>query len=83
MSIDIANESGVDVDESMLAALARHVLDDMRVHPQVVEHVAGQRGEVGFVYADPGLVGDLDAHCARLRRCGAGDEPRALVSYRS
>jgi probable rRNA maturation factor len=33
MSIEIANESGVDVDESLLAALARHVLDDMRVHP--------------------------------------------------
>ena len=33
MSIEIANESGVDVDESQLAALARHVLDDMRVHP--------------------------------------------------
>ena len=33
MSIEIANESGVDVDESHLARLARHVLDDMRVHP--------------------------------------------------
>lgn len=33
MSIEIANESGVAVDESELAALARHVLDDMRVHP--------------------------------------------------
>jgi probable rRNA maturation factor len=33
LSIDIANESGIDVDESELAALARHVLDDMRVHP--------------------------------------------------
>ncbi len=33
MSIEIANESGVDVDESHLAGLARHVLDDMRVHP--------------------------------------------------
>jgi probable rRNA maturation factor len=33
MSIDIANESGVEVDEGVLAALARHVLDDMRVHP--------------------------------------------------
>jgi probable rRNA maturation factor len=33
VSIDIANESGIDVDESELAALARHVLDDMRVHP--------------------------------------------------
>jgi len=33
MSIEIANESGVEVDESLLAGLARHVLDDMRVHP--------------------------------------------------
>jgi probable rRNA maturation factor len=33
MSIEIANESGVEVDEALLAGLARHVLDDMRVHP--------------------------------------------------
>jgi len=33
MSIEIANESGVDVDEALLAGLARHVLDGMRVHP--------------------------------------------------
>ena len=33
MSIEIANESGVAVDEAALAALARHVLDGMRVHP--------------------------------------------------
>jgi probable rRNA maturation factor len=33
MSIEIANESGVDIDEPLLAALARHVLDGMRVHP--------------------------------------------------
>lgn len=33
MSIEIANESGVDVDEASLAGLARHVLDEMRVHP--------------------------------------------------
>ncbi|HXP18346.1 MAG TPA: rRNA maturation RNase YbeY [Streptosporangiaceae bacterium] len=33
MSIEIANESGADVDESALASLARHVLDEMRVHP--------------------------------------------------
>jgi probable rRNA maturation factor len=33
MSIEIANESGVAVDEARLAALARHVLDEMRVHP--------------------------------------------------
>jgi probable rRNA maturation factor len=33
VSIEIANESGVGVDEAGLAALARHVLDGMRVHP--------------------------------------------------
>ena len=33
MSVEIANESGVDVNEAALAALARHVLDQMRVHP--------------------------------------------------
>lgn len=33
MSIEIANESGATVDEAALAGLARHVLDEMRVHP--------------------------------------------------
>src|SRR4029077_4655078 len=32
MSIEVANESGVKVDEAALASLARHVLDEMRVH---------------------------------------------------
>jgi probable rRNA maturation factor len=33
VSVEIANESGVAVDEAGLADLARHVLDGMRVHP--------------------------------------------------
>jgi probable rRNA maturation factor len=33
MSIEIANESGAPADEGALAGLARHVLDEMRVHP--------------------------------------------------
>jgi probable rRNA maturation factor len=33
VSIEIRNESGVEVDEVRLADLARHVLDGMRVHP--------------------------------------------------
>jgi probable rRNA maturation factor len=33
VSIEIANESGVRVDEADLAAMARHVLDGMRIHP--------------------------------------------------
>ena len=34
MSIEVNNESGHPVDEAEFAALARHVLDAMRVHPQ-------------------------------------------------
>jgi len=33
VSIEIANESGAEVNEVALAALARHVLDEMRIHP--------------------------------------------------
>jgi probable rRNA maturation factor len=33
VSIEIANESGLPVDEAALASLARHVLDEMHVHP--------------------------------------------------
>jgi len=33
VSIEIANESGIGVDEADLAAMARHVLDVMRIHP--------------------------------------------------
>ncbi|HET6910916.1 MAG TPA: rRNA maturation RNase YbeY [Mycobacteriales bacterium] len=35
MSIEVANESGVDVDVFGLEQLARHVLDEMGVHPLV------------------------------------------------
>ena len=34
MSIEVVNESGHQVDEIELAALARHVLDAMHVHPR-------------------------------------------------
>lgn len=34
MTIDIANESGIDADERELSRLARFVLDRMRMHPQ-------------------------------------------------
>lgn len=33
MSIEVLNESGVEVDEPGLVKLARHVLDGMRIHP--------------------------------------------------
>ena len=35
MSIEVANESGVDVDVQRLERLARFVLDDLRVNPLV------------------------------------------------
>ncbi|WP_159620622.1 rRNA maturation RNase YbeY [Ruania rhizosphaerae] len=34
MSVEITNESGDRLDETEFAALARHVLDAMHVHPQ-------------------------------------------------
>ncbi len=34
MSVEVNNESGYAVDEAEFAALARHVLDAMHVHPQ-------------------------------------------------
>jgi probable rRNA maturation factor len=33
MTIEVNNESGVEVDEQALSGLARHVLDQLRVHP--------------------------------------------------
>ena len=34
MSIEILNESGVDLDVRRLSALSRFVMDELRVHPQ-------------------------------------------------
>ena len=34
MSVEVANESGTEVDEDRLAAVARFVLDRLRIHPQ-------------------------------------------------
>ena len=34
MSVEINNESGVGVDEEALTAVARYVLDAMRIHPE-------------------------------------------------
>ncbi len=50
MSIEIANESGVSVDEPALAALARHVLGEMRMHPLA---------ELSVLLVDPATMADL------------------------
>lgn len=50
MSIEIANESGVEVDESSLAQLAQHVLAAMGVHPQA---------ELSIMLVDPRAMEEL------------------------
>ena len=50
MSIEVANESGIAVDEPALAALARYVLDAMRMHPLA---------ELSVLLVDPGTMADL------------------------
>jgi len=50
MSIEIANESGFDVDEPALAALARYVLDEMRMHPLA---------ELSVLLVDAATIADL------------------------
>lgn len=49
MSTDIANESGVTVDETELTRLARFVLDRLRIHPQA---------EVSIVLVDEPTMAD-------------------------
>jgi probable rRNA maturation factor len=50
VTIEIANESGISVDEPALAALARHVLDEMRIHPLA---------ELSVVLVDSATITDL------------------------
>ena len=51
MSIEIRNESGVSVDEPALAALARYVLDEMRIHPLA---------ELSVLLVDSPTIADLN-----------------------
>ncbi|GAA3949028.1 rRNA maturation RNase YbeY [Actinomadura viridis] len=50
MSIEVLNESGAEVDEKLLADLARHVLDGMRVHPLA---------ELSVLLVDEGAMSEL------------------------
>jgi probable rRNA maturation factor len=50
VSIEVANESGIKVDEPALAALARYVLDAMRIHPLA---------ELSVLLVDPGTMAGL------------------------
>lgn len=50
MSIEVNNESGVEFDEAEFAALARHVLDAMHVHPQT---------DLSVLLVDTAVMADL------------------------
>lgn len=50
MSVEVNNESGVEVDEAEFAALARHVLDALHVHPQ---------SELSILFVDTAVMTDL------------------------
>jgi probable rRNA maturation factor len=50
VSIEVANESGIAVDEPALAALARYVLDAMHMHPLA---------ELSVLLVDSGTMADL------------------------
>lgn len=52
MSVDVANESGVEVDEARLVALARHVLERLQVHPLA---------ELSVLVVDEDAIGKLHA----------------------
>jgi len=50
VSIEVANESGVEVDEAEFAALGRFVLDTLHVHP---------RSELSIMFVDTAVMTEL------------------------
>ncbi|BDZ43212.1 endoribonuclease YbeY [Paraoerskovia sediminicola] len=50
MSIEVNNETDVEVDEAEFAALARYVLDSLHVHPQT---------ELAILFAEPDVMAEL------------------------
>src|SRR6266568_1675295 len=90
VSIEIANESGVAVNEAALAGLARHVLDEMRVLPLDElrpPQPGGAQAEPGGSEGIPGLLGDVvicpqvAAAQARRARHSVTDEIDLLCAH--
>jgi probable rRNA maturation factor len=50
VSVDIANESGTEVDEAGLAAMARYLLDELHIHPLA---------ELSVLLVDQDVMADL------------------------
>ena len=85
MSVEVNNESGVDVDEAEIVALARHVLAQMRVHPQaelsvvLVDETAMEQLHVPWM-DEPGPTDVLSFPMDELRPGTDGeDSPAGLL----
>ena len=82
MSVEVNNESGVDVDEAEIVALARHVLAQMRVHPQaelsvvLVDETAMEQLHVQWM-DEPGPTDVLSFPMDELRPGTDGEESPA------
>jgi probable rRNA maturation factor len=79
VSIEVNNESGVEVDEPEIVALARHVLAGMHVHPQaelsvvLVDETAMEQLHVQWM-DEPGPTDVLSFPMDELRPGSDGDD---------
>jgi probable rRNA maturation factor len=82
VSIEVNNESGVDVEETEVVALARHVLAQLRVHPQaelsvvLVDEAAMEQLHVQWM-DEPGPTDVLSFPMDELRPGSDDDESPA------
>ena len=84
MSVDVINESGMDVDATRLVTLSRHVLDALKVHPQaelcvkLVDVSAMEHLHVHWM-DEPGPTDVLAFPMDELRPGREGEEPEEGV----
>ena len=82
MSVEVNNESGVEADEAEIVALARHVLAQLRVHPQaelsvvLVDEAAMEQLHVQWM-DEPGPTDVLSFPMDELRPGVDGEESAA------
>ena len=87
VSIEVNNESGVEVDEAEIVALARHVLAQMHVHPQaelsivLVDEAAMEQLHVQWM-DEPGPTDVLSLPDGRAAPRHRGEEPARRAARR-
>jgi len=82
MSVEVNNESGMSADEVEIVALARHVLTELRVHPQAeLSVVLVDEGAMSALHEqwmdEPGPTDVLSFPMDELRPGRDGEEPAA------